>query len=66
MRYPCGDAREDANLLCDFHWPNLDLYATSQFLDLMALFSVWALRHTFGHCDFILIARTKTMLDSES
>ena len=21
-RYPCGDARGDANLLCDFHWPN--------------------------------------------
>ena len=28
MRYPCGDARGDANLLCDFHWPyvNIDTY----------------------------------------
>ena len=32
----------------------------------MILFSVWALRHIFGYCEFILIARTKTMLDSES
>ena len=49
-RYPCGDARRDKNL-----W-----------FPIMALFSVWALRHTFGHCEFILIARTKTMLDFES
>ena len=46
----CGDARRDKNL-----W-----------FPIMALFSVWALRHTFGHCEFILIARTKTMLDFES
>ena len=49
-RYPCGDARGDKNL-----W-----------FPIMALFSVLALRHTFGNCEFILIARIKTMLDSES